>query len=123
MEERLTEPCRLLTARYGNGECDFQLLMDYGDSRYHLALLFNGDARPHVVENFALQKLYNAKEDDEVECVADECLRILWPFMKADYQARSKGSATAIPPSSNGLIKLKAWTAGGVVQYHNNYLI
>src|SRR5205814_1121384 len=65
----------------------------------------------------------NAEDDEEVECVAAECIRLLWPFMKADYQARSKWSATAIPRTSSGVIKLKARTVGGVFQSGTHDLI
>lgn len=93
--------------------------MDYGGYRYHIALLYNENADRNVVENVTLQKLYDAfdsGDEDEIEKVVWECEDLLYPFMKADYEARSKGLTTAIPASTNGVIKLKAWTVDGVFQ-------
>ena len=110
---------RPLTGCYGNAGSDFQYLIDYGGYRYHIALLYNGNADRNVVENVTLQKLYDAfdsDDDDEMEKVVWECEDLLYPFMKADYEARSKGLTTAIPASTDGVVKLKAWTVDGVFQ-------
>lgn len=110
---------RLLLSRYEDDGSDFQYLLDYGAYRYHIALLFNYDAESDAVENITLKKLCTAMardDNDEIDCALGECEDLLYPFMKADYDARSKGSTATILHSSNGVIKLKAWTVDGLFQ-------
>jgi len=119
-------PEQLLLSRYGDDGSDFQHLVDYGGYRYHLALLFNNDAEPDAFENATLMKLYRAmatKDDDEINRVLGECEGLLYSLMKADYNARSKRSTTAISPSSTGVIKLRALTVNGVLQSSTHDLV
>ena len=67
---------------------------------------------------------FDRNDEDEIEKAVWECEDLLYPFMKADYDARSKWLTTTISASSNGVIKLKACTVDGVFQVatHNLYL-
>jgi hypothetical protein len=75
-----------LRSIYRDAGGDFEHLLDYEGLRYHLLLRFNA-AEPDCLENIPLKKLYDAMsrdDQDTVECAADECLEVLWPFMEAD---------------------------------------
>ena len=81
---------RPLTGCYGNAGSDFQYLIDYGGYRYHIALLYNQNADRNVLENFTLQKLcdaFDGNDEEEIEKALWECEDLLYPFMKADYDA------------------------------------
>jgi hypothetical protein len=107
-----------LMESYGNGARGYETLVDYGDWRYHLAIQrrADADARPDTVENATLQKIYDAKDDKETEQAADACMALLRPLLEDDYVARSNGSASAIPPDQDGIIRLKPCNVNGVLQ-------
>lgn len=99
--------------RWRNAYGDFEHLLEYGGIRYHLLLQFNQN-EPTCAENIALQRLYDAFDDDDdpaaaVEVAADQCLELLWPFMEADYASRKQGI------TGGSTAKVQAVTTNGVL--------
>ena len=110
---------RDLLASFGNEGSDFEHLLDYGDFRYHLLLEFN-QVESECTENIALNRLYDAvsrNDQDAVQVAVDDCLGVLWPFLRSDYASRAK----SIP---KGVIKLQAITTNSMLhaQSHEHHL-
>src|SRR5277367_6221544 len=98
-------------ASFGNEGSDFEHLLDYGEFRYHLLLEFN-NVEPECAENVALNRLYEAvscEDQDAVQTAIDDCLGVLWEFLRSDYASR----AGSIP---TGVIKLQAITTNGILR-------
>lgn len=105
---------RDLFSSFGEDGSDFEHLVEVGGFRYHLLLQFNETERD-CAENSALSKLYDSFDGDaEAKNEAmNECLGVLWPFLRSDYASR-------VGTTPGGIIKIQALTTNGVLHSQNH---
>ncbi len=105
---------RGLLLSFGEDGSDFEHLVDVGGFRYHLLLQFNKTERD-CVENSALNRLYNSFAGDgkATNEAVNECMGVLWPFLRSDYASR-------VGSTPGRIIKLQALTTNGVLHSQNH---